>query len=63
MELTFLVDFLLLLRHCVGRYEAHAGAADGEHESQAAASAGLAEGEVAEFAMDKLLLNDQSQYG
>jgi hypothetical protein len=39
------------------------GAADGEHESQAAASAGLAEGEEADFAMDKLLLNDQSQYG
>jgi hypothetical protein len=59
MELTFLADLLLLWRHGVGRDEAHAGAADGEQESQAAASAGLAQGEVAEFAIDKLLLNDE----
>jgi hypothetical protein len=35
------------------------GATDGEHESQAAAGSGFAQGEVAEFAMDELLFNDE----
>src|SRR5271169_3263469 len=58
-KLTFLVDFLLLWSHRVGRDEAYTGAADGEDESQATAGVGLAQGEVAEFCMDGLLFHDE----
>jgi hypothetical protein len=51
--------FLLLRSHRVGRDEAHAGAAGGENEGQAAAGAGFAQGEVTEFSVNELLFDDE----
>jgi len=45
--------------HSVGRDETHVGTSDGEHKRKSAAGAGLAQGEVGEFRMDELLLNDE----
>lgn len=50
---------MLLRRHIVGRYEAHAGNSGGKHEGQATVGAGLAQCEVPEFPMDELLFNDE----
>jgi hypothetical protein len=48
-----------LRSHRVGCDEAYAGAANGKNEGQAAAGAGFAQGEVAEFSIDKLLFDDE----
>jgi hypothetical protein len=43
----------------VGRDEAHASATGGTNEGQAAAGAGFAQGEVAEFSINELLFDDE----
>ncbi len=45
--------------HRVGCDEAHAGAAGGKNEGQAAAGAGFAQGQLAEFSIDELLFDNE----
>jgi hypothetical protein len=59
MELALLVAFLLFWSHRVGSDESHAGAANGKDESEAAAGAGFAQGEVTEFSIDESLFDDE----